>query len=326
MDNWTKKRFALINLIFIQHYEKKTRGVDMVVTDTGTEFIIAEGHSVTVTRMGHLVEVQHMTRKNSTCSIRKIDADRYVNLETGEIHEFEKSETRADSESSLRRTFKQLRYLINANFSGNPNELFVTFTFAKDSYDSSMVYKDFDKFIKRLRYRFKDSTTIDYLNIVEPHASGQWHSHMLIRFNDLPKIYIPNKELEELWSHGFVKVKSLKDVDNIGAYVSAYLTDVELDQDTFMGAISGQHEVVYKDVDGETKMFVKGGRLKYYPPGMNIYRGSRGIKKPEREEMTYSEAKKIVGSRKPHYKKSYEIQRDDFKSTTTYEQYNLNRG
>lgn len=297
----------------------------MVAKDTDKEFVIAEGQSVTVTRMGHLIEVQHMTRKNTTCSIRKIDADRYVNLETGEIHEFEKSETRADSESSLRRTFKRLRYLINTNFFGLPNELFVTFTFGKDSYDSKTVYKDFDKFIKRLKYRYKDSTTIDYLNIVEPHASGQWHSHMLLRFNDVPKIFIPNKELEELWSHGFVKVKSLKDVDNIGAYVSAYLTDVELTQETMFSAISGNKEVVHKEVEGETKMFIKGGRLKYYPPGMNLYRASRGIKFPERDEMPYREAKKIVGSRKPHYKKSYEIQRDDFKSTTTYEQYNLKR-
>lgn len=278
---------------------------------------------VTVTDMGHIVEVQHMEKRNSTCRIQKIDSDRYVNLDTGEISEFQKTTNRSDNINSLRKTFKKLRYLINNNFKGEPNELFITFTFAKESFDNKMVYADFDKFLKRLKYRFKDETTIDYINVVEPHGSGEWHSHMLIRFNELDKIYIPHDELSKLWGNGFVTIKSLKGVDNIGAYLSAYLTDHEVPDDFDSDGTSA--EIVVKKVDGRDKKFVKGGRMHFYPPGMNLYRKSKGILYPERIDMTYKDIKKVVGSTKPNYQQKYMVEKDDFKNTITYEQYNLKR-
>lgn len=289
--------------------------------DEGQQITIKKSAIVTLTDMGHIVEIQHMEKRNRTCHVRKLDADRYVHLETGEIHEFEKSTNRADNENSIRKTFKKMRYLINYNFKGKPNEKFTTFTFAKESFDNKMVYKDFDKFMKRLRYKYKNLTTIDYINVIEPHASGQWHSHMLLRFNDLDKIYISNAELSELWGHGFVKIKSLKDVDNIGAYVSAYLADVEVPE----GHDCHSDNLVVKEVDGQEKRFIKGGRLWMYPPGMNLYRKSKGIEFPERVEMTYEDTKKVVGSRRPHYHKQYIVDTPDFKNTITYEQYNLKR-
>lgn len=289
-------------------------------TDT---LFIHPAASVTVTDMGHIVEIQHMEKKNSGIHIRKLDKDRYIHLATGEIFEFDKTENRSQNVNSLRKTFKKLRYLINNNFSGKPNELFITFTFAKESFDNNMVYKDFDKFMKRLRYRYKGLTSIDYINVVEPHASGEWHSHMLIRFNDLDKVYIPNKELYELWGNGWVTIKSLKEVDNIGAYVSAYLTDHEVPDD--FQSESSSVEVIVKKVDGKDKKFVKGGRLHFYPPGMNLYRKSKGIVYPNRQEMTYHDIKKVVGSAKPNYQKKYMVENDDFKNTISYEQYNLKR-
>lgn len=287
----------------------------------GNEVDIQESHYVTVTDMGHLIEIQHMKKRNSVVHIRKLDADTYLNLATGEICEFEKSENRSENVNSLRQTFKKMRYLINNNFKGNANELFVTLTFAKDSYDEKMVSNDVKNFVKRLKYRYKAESTIDYINVTEPHQSGQFHSHVLLRFNDVKKIYIPVLELKEMWSHGRVDIKTLKNVDNIGAYLSAYLSDIELPE----GKGSNGQEVIIKEVEGQKKRFVKGGRLKYYPPGMNLYSTSRGIKYPDREEMTYKQAKKRVGSRKPHYKKSYEIENGDFSNTLTYEQYNLKR-
>ncbi|AUD12504.1 MULTISPECIES: hypothetical protein [unclassified Planococcus (in: firmicutes)] len=287
---------------------------------------IQENHYVTVTDMGHLIEIQHMKKRNSAVHIKKLDAYTYLNLETGEICEYNKSENRSENENSLRQTFKNMRYLINHNFKGKSNELFVTLTFAKESFDEKMVSDDIEKFIKRLRYRYKAVSAIDYLNVVEPHQSGQFHAHVLFRFNDVRKIYIPVLELKELWSHGRVDIKTLKNVDNIGAYLSAYMADIELTEENLIQAMKNGEQVVVKDVEGQKKKFIKGGRLKYYPPGMRIFRKSAGIKYPERVEMTYKNAKKIVGSAQPHYKKSYEIQNEDFSNTITYEQYNLKRG
>ena len=51
----------------------------------------------------------------------------------------------------------------------------------------------------------------------------------LLKFIRLNKIYIPNKKINEMWGNGFVVVKVIKvikqNVDNLGAYLSAYLGD-----------------------------------------------------------------------------------------------------
>ncbi|MEG1758762.1 MAG: hypothetical protein RR235_10005, partial [Oscillospiraceae bacterium] len=55
------------------------------------------------------------------------------------------------------------------------------------------------------------------------------------------------------------------------------------------------------------KDFIKGGRLFLYPPGMNIVRSSRGIKKPVVERTTYELAQKKVSSAKETFSRSFEI-------------------
>lgn len=280
---------------------------------------------VTVTQMGHIVEVQHMQKKNDKIHIQKVDADHYVNLRTGELLEFQKSETRADNENSLRQTFKRLRYLINNNFNGANNELFLTLTYEENMTDTVRLYNDLEKFMKRVRYKFKSVSSIDYLNVIEPQGRGAWHAHILLRFNDLETVYVPNKEFWELWGHGFTVTKSLKHVDNIGAYLSAYLADLELTEENWLRAAGEKRNIVIREVEGKEKKFIKGGRLHMYPPGMNLYRCSRGIKKPERVELQYKNIKKIVGSVKPHYSKTYDIDTVDFQNKITFEQYNLKR-
>jgi hypothetical protein len=280
---------------------------------------------VKVTKMNHIIEVQHMEKMNRKNHIKKLDKDRYVDISTGEIKEFEHSETRKDNSNSLKQTFKKLRYLINNNFTGEGNELHITLTYKENMTDTKRLYKDFQNFIDRLRYAYKKQSTIDYLTVIEPQGRGAWHCHVLMRFNELDKVYIKNKDLRAMWGQGFVTIKSLKDVDNIGAYLSAYLTDIELDEETMLRAVRNESEVVIRQVEGKEKKFVKGGRLHMYPPGMNLYRKSKGIEPPDREEMRFGDIKKIVGSTKPHYQKSYHIQTDEFENTITFIQYNTKR-
>jgi hypothetical protein len=281
--------------------------------------LIQQENVVKVTKMNHIIEIQHMEKMNRKANIKKLDKNRYVELATGEIKEFQHSENRQQNYNSLRQTFKKLRYLINANFVGNPNELHITLTYKENMTDTKRLYEDFKNFIKRLKYKCQGKTSIDYISVIEPQERGAWHSHLLIRFNDIDKVFVKNKDLREIWGFGFVKIKALKDVDNIGAYLSAYLTDVELSEG------SETVECTKKIVDGKEKKFVKGGRLHMYPPGMNIYRKSKGIVEPERLEMKFKDAKKIVGSREPHYQKSYHIENEDFKNTISYLQYNMKR-
>ena len=286
------------------------------------EVVILPDDIVTVTKMNHLTEVQHMKKMNTKATIKKLDKNRYAELSTGEIKEFKHIENRSESYNSLRQTFKKIRYLINNNFTGQKNELFVTLTYAENMTDNKRLYTDIKKFMMKFRYRYPD---IDYLSIVEPQGRGAWHAHILIRFNAVKSIYVPFKDVSGMWGNGDVTVDRLAGIDNIGAYVSAYLADVELTEETLYAAFRDESSVVEKEVDGQKKRFVKGGRLHMYPPGMNLYRKSKGIEFPERKKMSYKNAKKIVGSAQPHYSKRYDIETDDFENTVQYEQYNSKR-
>lgn len=284
---------------------------------------------VTVTKMNHLVEVQHMEFMNRTNHIKKLDKERYVNLKTGEVGEFKQSEVRSDSYNSLLQTFKKLRYLINNNYTGAGNELFITLTYKENMTDTKRLYTDFKKFMMKFRYKYEEEYgSIDYMTVVEPQERGAWHHHLLVRFNDRKgeKLFIPSNEVAEIWGHGFIRINSLNEVDNIGAYLSAYLADVELTEDNIGVAYREKAEVVPKMVDGQEKAFIKGGRLHLYPSGMNLYRKSRGIKMPERQEMKYEDIKKVVGSAEPNYTNQIVVEQDDFTNTITYEQYNMKRG
>ncbi|MFZ0445053.1 MAG: hypothetical protein WAM95_10590 [Bacillus sp. (in: firmicutes)] len=290
---------------------------------TNDEVSIPDGYLVKVKQMNHVVEIRHSSKANFSQHIKKLDKDRYVEVATGEIKEFTHIENRGQSYNSLRQTFNKVRDLTNNNFVGHANELHVTITYAENMTDTKQLYTDFDKFIKRLRYNFKKVTTIDYLTVIEPQARGAWHAHVLLRFNKLDAIYIDNADLAQMWGLGFVTIKSLKDVDNIGAYLSAYLTDVELIEDNVGQAFKSDGTLQIKEVEG--KKYIKGGRLHMYPPGMNLYRKSKGIEFPEVQEMSFARAKKIVQDATPNYQKSVTLEDDRHTIQHQYLQYNTKR-
>ena len=289
---------------------------------------------VKLTDMGNIKEIMYLQKKNfKPFRIKKLNANEYIILDTGEIKEYKKIESRSQDKESLRKTFKKIRQLINTNFTGEDNELCFTITYKENVTDPKILYDDFRKFMKKLKYKYN---SVDYINVVEPQGRGAWHCHILLKFNSFKQIYIPNKEISEMWGHGFVKVKAMrKDVDNLGAYLSAYLGDIELDERNLSelvdsGAVKlGQaFNIKEVEINGVKKKFIKGGRLAYYPPGMNIYRTSRGIKHPLIiDNITYSEAKKIVGDATPTYSTRTLVldDNDETLNSIIYEQYNLKR-
>ena len=277
---------------------------------------------VVVTEMNHIHEVQYMEKRNTGATIKKINKSEFVVLSTGEIKEFKNNENRSQNENGLRKTFKRLRYLINNNFIGRPNELFVTLTYKENMNDVKRLYDDFRKFIQRLQYNFSDYGVLEYLDVIEPQGRGAWHHHVLLKFPDKNHVFIENKKLAKIWGHGFVKVNRIHNIDNIGAYLTAYLADIPLDQveEDIVG------EVVEKIIDNQTKKIVKGGRLHLYPSGINLYRKSKGIVFPERKTMTYSNAKEIIGDSDMTMESNVFLENDEFKNHIRFEQYNSKRG
>jgi hypothetical protein len=258
--------------------------------------------------MNHIVEVKHIQNATKAGKVRKISKNEYVDIETGEVKECEISEFKNDIRS-LKRTMKNMRELINMNFIGSKNEKFVTLTYAENMTDTERLYTDFEKFVKKLRYKYGN---VDYVSAVEPQGRGAWHCHVLLKFNDYDEIFIDNnKVIAKLWGHGYTFTEGLEQVDNVGAYLSAYLSN--LPEET-------------GNLDKHNKKYIKGARLSMYPSGMNIYRASKGIKKPTVQTMTYSELKKIVNNKNADYQSRVLIV-DEGRTVNCIlsEQYNLNR-
>ena len=205
--------------------------------------------------------------------MRKVNKDIMVNRITGEIKEMHHVDNRADPKNyeSLRATFKRLKRLIGANFAGGSSELWITLTYRESPMtDSKRLYADFKRMMRRLRRL--TGKELAYIAVIEPQASGSLHAHLLLKTLDQSRLYIANKDLATAWGQGFVNVKRLKDSDNVGAYLMAYLADIDLNN------LDGDF-----NKKSQSKKIIKGGRLSLYPIGMQIYRRSRqGIVQPTR--------------------------------------------
>ena len=285
----------------------------------------------------NIIEVVSSEHKNSSLqNYRKISKEQYIDLQCGEVLDYHINENRSQNINSMRKTIHNIRRTINANFSGGDNELFITLTYRDNMCDTKKLYNDFKNFWRFLTNAYSEKYSgLEYINVIEPQERGAWHCHVLIKCDEGQVLYIPNDDIHKFWAKkGYTKTKRLKGIDNIGAYLSAYLTDIEINidnMDDVLPNLGYRYKVLSKDVevDGKnvSKRFIKGGRLKFYGSMTNIIRCSRGIIKPDFIDEPYSDVKKIVGSRTPNYSKSIAIFNSDEQllNTITYENYNLKR-
>lgn len=296
--------------------------------------------------------------------IKKLDKDHYVNLITGEEGEFQHAETRADNLKSVARSLANGRDLINANVTNPRHCRWVTLTYADNMTDTKKLFKDFENFVTRLR---KKIGHFEYIYCAEPQGRGAWHIHAILKFdhnapyisNNVPHIYDKSKTwkqnyrdiikatadgdavLFECWKQGFCSVKKLDDVDNVGAYLTAYLGDMDFDalgnlNDFELGFLEISEHVTkygFKEIEIEqngkkmTKKYIKGLRLRLYPVGFNIFRYSRGIKKPEIEYMTSKKAEKKVSAGTLTFEKTVHLtdETSNFDNIINYRYYNTSK-
>lgn len=295
---------------------------------------IPEDKSVKFTSAGNVRNIQYMSKRNHKQTILKISNDEVMNLATGEIISVQHAENKTQCKS-LKKTLADLRMLINANVSDPKCLRWVTLTYKENMTDTKQLYRDCHYYHDKInRYcKAHGYEKPEYIDVMEPQERGAWHVHeLLIWENEAP--YIPNKTLAEKWGKGFVQIKKVNEkCDNIGAYLSPYLSDLEIDPTTpNFDALKGERikEVeMVEDGEKKTKKFIKGARLTLYPPGMQIYRHSRGIKKPTEEMTSYGEAIKKVselGASKT-YEKTIELSDGDggFNCTIYNAYYNIQR-
>lgn len=276
-----------------------------------------------VTTMGHITEVITRQKSGAGSPCIKIDKDHYVDTRTGEVFEYQHIENRAESTRSIRNTLARIRAIVNTNVTNPDNVLWVTLTYRENMTDTERLYSDFKRYMMRLRrWCIKNGYEVpEYITVQEPQGRGAWHVHEFLIWDTKAPYIDNNTVMQQLWGQGFTKTKALHDCDNVGAYFSAYLGDMPLEDverlpEAEKEKALSHSTILDKEFQDEqdrtkTKKFVKGGRLYLYPPGMNIIRTSRGIKQPEVEIMTLAEAKEKVSSAKLTYSSAYEIIGDD---------------
>ncbi|MBQ4042873.1 MAG: hypothetical protein IJD06_02670 [Clostridia bacterium] len=283
---------------------------------------------VKVINCGNVIELQSSQFHSKGSQIRKLNADEYFDIRTGEVKNFEHQEKRLDDTKSLKRSFADARRIINANITDPAKCRFITLTYAENMRNEKKLYNDFQNFWKRkIRPTYPNT---EYIIAAEPQARGAWHLHMLLLFPDEAP-FIQNEQLAKMWGHGFVSVRAIDKVDNIGAYLVAYLADIPVEEYTDIQNIRASAIVTKEHIDDDgnliPKKVVKGARLSLYPVGMHVFRWSSGIQKPQQYYTTADRAQTLVGDLQPCYEATKTITDTEsgFTNIINYRQFNKKR-
>lgn len=131
----------------------------------------------------------------------------------------------------LRRTRSALRRLISANADAwDCMPIFLTYTFAENVQDITHANSIFTAFTRKLKKRI--GIKLKYVVVMEFQKRGAIHYHA-IYFN-IPYIAGLRKIVAETWAQGFIKLESVRNVRNLGAYIAKYL-QVDLDDKRLVG-------------------------------------------------------------------------------------------
>lgn len=260
---------------------------------------------VTVKRCGNVTEVRYSVHGPPAIAIEKLNADMYVDKRTGELKAFQRHDSRAEDKASVAQSLRKLRDLINANLEGPEKALWITLTYQANMCDPTQLYEDYRRFWQRFKYYLNKQghPPADYIIAAEPQERGAWHLHCLFLFPDKAP-FISNTDMAQIWGHGFTKTQSLKGVGNPGLYLTAYLGNMELSEAVSAGQFKAGHLAETKD---KSKAVIKGARLNLYPPSFNLYRFSRGIKRPEIWQTTEREAQAEISGMPLTYEKTISI-------------------
>lgn len=227
---------------------------------------------------------------------KRIDAEHYVDIRTGEVFEYKKEYLRSID------SFFKIKRIINFNFNGTSNEMFITFTYSKMMFDNQKIVGDFKAFWRKFK---KVYPNCEYVRIAEPNDCGAWHIHCLVKDTQNEILNISNKELTKLWGLGGVYSESITNVYGLSNY--------------FIPSFNK---------NASEKAQRKAIRLKYYTKNFRSLSYSKGIIVPKFVEVEYEEFCKLIENYSIKYssgdKDILEICRDGKKkclNTIRFEEY-----
>ncbi len=231
-----------------------------------------------VTIMGDVIEIvttQNTTGQNALSMTKRISKSQYMQVDTGEVFDYNVSELKADNTVSIKNSLKKLRKLILNNFI-EFESFFVTLTYSEEMTDFDRAVNDYSKFYDNLKYHYRQYR-LEYLRIIEPTESGVWHIHVLLKTSLCEERFVIKQEdVQTLWQHGSVNVKQVNDIQGLAAYFCTYHSKKSLAN-------------MWK-----SKSKAKQMRWKYYPRGAKIYTKSRGVVYPESVKVTRGQAEEFL--------------------------------
>lgn len=123
---------------------------------------------------------------------------------------------------NLERARKKIKRLVNSNtFVYGYHPIFITYTFARNCTNIREANSLFEKHITELRRKIV-GRKLRYLAVPELQKRGAIHYHVV--FFDLPYIEGIKTIFAESWGQGFVQIKAVSHVRNVGAYISKYFS------------------------------------------------------------------------------------------------------
>lgn len=202
------------------------------------------------------------TKRSINPTTVNVGNDLYCNRITGET----KPKNKKTCRKVNMEVFFTIKRIIEANFCGGNNELFITLTYSCVMRDTEKFQKDFKAFWRKLHRKYPNC---EFLRIAELHKNKGLHIHLLIKDMVNKSLFISTDELNEMWGNGSVNVKCIKSVEALANYFIPSKNASEKARNKF-------------------------NLLKDYPAGFNIYSKSKGIYVPKSIEMNLEEIYELI--------------------------------
>lgn len=176
---------------------------------------------------------------------------------------------------NLRESLGRLKDYLNANVTDVSKCRCITLTYKSVMSDSERLYCDFKIFNRRCRKLYGH---YEYITACEYQKRGSLHLHCVF-ICDSKAPFMKNSEVAKLWGQGFVNIRKITNVNDVGRYLTAYVGDAFLsDLERVPDDVQREHvKTVEVKENGSTveKTVIKGARLALVPPGFNMYRISK---------------------------------------------------
>ena len=192
---------------------------------------------------------------------KRISKTQYVDNDD-EVHEYKSNEVR-----DLKDTIKRIRKYIEYNFA-DFECWHITLTYTVQTFDFGQAAHDCELFLGRLATRYKEYV-FEYFRIIEPHANGTWHIHILVKSATADtQLKLSAAVITEVWGKGNATARQVGAIQEMVNYFGTVHSNIKADG----------HKL--------SKTELKQLRWHYYPKEKRIYARSNGIVEPPEDDTT----------------------------------------